>query len=321
MTTFLPGFDQLFIVLFIGGALIAVAMAEIVFGPNRQQRKNTLARMRALAGPNAQLLTEGLVRRKPEGSAERRLPLVGDLPLALHRAGFQISARSFLVGSALATLTTGIIASAFISPLIGVPLGLAIGYVIPVSVLKSRHQTRVQIFVTQLPDALDLMMRGLKVGHPISVTIGNVARTMPEPIGPEFGRVAKQISHGDYLTDAFADLAQRIGQEDMDYLSVSLGIQHGTGGNLAEMLGTLSKVIRDRIMMRRRVHAISSEGRISALILSALPVLIYGATTITAPDYYGGVSDDPMFMPVACVIIALVVANGLALRKLVNFQV
>ena len=306
----------------VAGALVmlVVVVHEVGFGPNRKNRQATLGRMRALQVGTATPGIEALFRSDPSAGAARKLPFLGDVALTLRRAGLTISARAFLAGCGLAAVAIASFATLLSTPLIGVPLGLGLGLFAPVAVLRARHQRRVDAFAMQLPDALDLMTRGLRVGHPVSVTIGNVGRTMPDPIGAEFASVAQQIAHGDYLTDAFADLAARLGQEDVDYLAVSLKIQNGTGGNLADMLGTLSKVIRDRIMMRRRVKAISSEGRISALILSMLPVVIYVATSVTAPDYYGGVSSDPLFTPIACIIVALVVANGVVLRKLSNVQ-
>lgn len=315
-------FGALVVVSVLSGMLLLAGLAEVLRSPARRKNAAALGRMRALSGTaTASAPSENIVRRKAANGGSRALPFIGDPGLALRRAGLTISTRSYLSACAAAAAVIGLFASLLISPVTGPFIGLAIGFLVPSSVLKAKHRRRVEAFVTQLPDALDLMMRGLRVGHPISVTITNVARTMPDPIGAEFGIVADQISHGDYLTDAFADLAARLDQEDMDYLSVSLNIQNGTGGNLADMLATLSKVIRDRIMMRRRVKAISSEGRLSALILSALPVLIFVATSITSPDYYGGVSDDPMYTPIGLIIIALVVANFLALRKLASFQI
>jgi tight adherence protein B len=131
--------------------------------------------------------------------------------------------------------------------------------------------------VAQLPDALDLMARGLKVGHPLNVTVASVATEMSDPIGSEFGLLVDQVSFGTEIADAFADLADRTDLEDTRSLAVSVGIQHGTGGNLARVLNVLAKVIRDRATMRRKITAISAEGRLSAFILSVLPFGIFGS--------------------------------------------
>jgi len=306
-----------------GAGLLALVVVELGFGPRRRQAEAAHKRMQALAprrtgGAEG---SDGIIRRGADMRLPSGLPFFGNVVHRLNTAGFSVSPRGFVIGClALAALSGGF-ASLILSPLMGLPIGFAAGIVLPNAVVGARVKKRTAALVDQLPDALDLMMRGLRVGHPVSVTIGNVARTMPDPIGAEFRKVAEQVAHGDYLTAAFADLAARVQLEDMDYLSASLTVHYGTGGNLADMLGTLSKVIRDRITMRRRIRAISSEGRMSALILSALPVLIYMTTKVTAPSYYGGVSDDPLLMPIAVVIVGLVVGNGIALSKLSNFRI
>lgn len=296
-------------------------VAWVLWGPERARGAGALQRMRALSTAPQDAVTEALFRPVRPATEGRSLPFIGDVGLLLKQAELQMTPARFLTACGAAALAIALCAIAFVPPLVALALGAVLGVFGPVTYLRQKHTRRVEAFTMQLPDALELMMRGLRVGHPVSVTISNVVRTMPDPIGAEFRKLGEQINHGEYLTEAFKDLADRMGQEDMDYLSVSLSIQHGTGGNLAEMLGTLSKVIRDRIMMRRRVKAISAEGRISALLLSSLPVVIYIATSLSAPNYYGDVMDNPYFMPIAGVIIALVVANALALRKLVNFEI
>ena len=165
------------------------------------------------------------------------------------------------------------------------------------------------------------MARGLKVGHPIAVTIGNVASDMPDPIGTEFGIVFDQVNYGDDLTDAMQEFAERVDLEDVNYLSASIGIQNGTGGDLASVVQTLADVIRGRIKLRRKIRAVSSEGRLTAWFLSALPIIIFGYTTASTPSYYGDVSQDPLFMPMAATVILLTIANFLVLRKLINFRI
>jgi tight adherence protein B len=172
----------------------------------------------------------------------------------------------------------------------------------------------------QLPDALDLMSRGLTVGHPLNVTVNSVAQDMPDPIGSEFGIIQDQVSYGEDIVTAFSDFADRVEIEDASYLAVSVGIQHGTGGNLARVLQVLSKVIRDRATMRQRIHAISAEGRLSAMILTLLPFVIFGSIQMSTPSYYGDVSTDPLFKPFAIAIIGLILAQGIILNRLVNFK-
>ncbi len=304
----------------LSAALLGAAGLRLVFAPENAQEKAATSRIKGLNGPDGHNLATALVRKQGRQSVGRVYPVVGDLALMVRRAGLEGHETRLLLGTLAAGLLLGAVLMVPVGSPIGVLIGLGIAALGTHFVLKTRAQKRTDAVTRQLPDALDLIMRGLRVGHPVNATIANVGRTMPDPIGAEFRILSEQISHGDYLTDAFNDLAERVGQEDVEYLAVAISIQHGTGGNLAEMLGTLSKVVRDRIIMRRRIKAISSEGRISAYVLSSLPVLIYVMTSITAPSYYGDVSDDPLMRPIAFIIVGLVVANFLALRKLVSFD-
>ena len=164
------------------------------------------------------------------------------------------------------------------------------------------------------------MARGLKVGHPVAVTVGNVATDLPDPIGSEFGIIQDQINYGDDVATAFQDFAKRVGTEDANYLAVSIGIQHGTGGNLARVLSILSQVIRDRQTMQKKIKAISAEGRLSSLILTVLPVFIYFSIEMSTPSFYGDVRNDPLFPYFASAIVGLTIAQGLILKRLVKFK-
>jgi tight adherence protein B len=239
---------------------------------------------------------------------------------ALRQAGFRIGPIPFVAASAVFGAVMFLMVRTYVPQNMAAAFGALMGVAGPMAALNAARRTRMEKLVTQLPDALDMMGRGLKVGHPLNVTVGAVAREMSDPIGTEFGLVQDQISFGTDIVDAFTDFADRTGLEDVRSLAVSVGIQHGTGGNLARVLGVLSKVIRDRATMRRKIHAISAEGRLSALILSALPFGIFASVHFTTPSYYGDVADDPMFMPAAIAIVSLVVLQALILRHLVTFK-
>jgi tight adherence protein B len=250
-----------------------------------------------------------------------RIPVFGPLETNMRQAGMQMGVKPFIAICGFSGGVTFLIWSQILGFGVAVGPALLIGAGLPVMVVTNFKRRRLERFTSQLPDALDLMMRGLRVGHPINTTLSNVVENMEDPISTEFKIMADQIAYGEDLVSAFMSLAERVDQEDMYYLAASVGIQHGTGGNLASMLGTLSRVIRNRAMMRRRIKAISSEGRISAMILSGLPLLIFGFTSYSAPGYYTGVQSDPMFMPMAIAIVVLLVANFLVLRKLSSFRI
>ena len=249
------------------------------------------------------------------------LPFVGTLPVVLRQAGLTIRPGVFLLVCLSATATISAAASTLIVAPAAIAIAILLGLVLPIYVVRIARSRRMSALVRQLPDALDLMSRGLKVGHPLNSTIASVASDMNDPVATEFGIMVDQISYGDDLVDAFMDFADRTELEDVRYLSVSVAIQAGTGGNLAQVLGTLAKVIRDRITMRKRIRAISSEGRLTSNFLSMLPLFILAATSISSPDYYAGVSSDPLFRPFAAVVFTLVVVNYLVMRRLVSFKI
>ena len=310
----------MYVGIFLGVIVLFEGIRQMVFSHDAGDRirsKRFKSLERRLSTDKATTLLLPLPQKTPLS----RIPVYGNLPAKMQQAGMAMKPVVFLGISGLIAALIFVVFSLTLGLVPALFLSILSGMTIPMSLINIIRKNRVERFSQQLPDALELMMRGLRVGHPLNTTIENVASNMSDPISTEFGIMADQITYGDSLTEAMFDLANRIDQEDMHYLAVSVSIQHGAGGNLAKMLGTLAKVIRGRFAMRRKIKALSAEGRISAIILSALPLIMYGGTMLTAPDYYTGVRDDPLFMPIASAVIILVVSNYLALRKLVNFRV
>lgn len=164
---------------------------------------------------------------------------------------------------------------------------LPFALLIPFMTLRRMRKKRHKIFGTQLPEALDLMTRGLKAGHPVPVALSMVGRELPDPIGTEFGLVADEITYGADMVTALSSMYDRVGQEDMPLFITAVAIQTSTGGNLREILDGLSKVIRERGKLRRKIRAISAEGRASAYILTAVPCLLMAVLLVFMPEYYG----------------------------------
>ncbi len=287
-------------------------------GETQNEARNRRMRMIASGKTEAEILD--IFKPKDKKGLLSNLPFVGDLHAALKTAGIMMPAEVFAIGCSLGFVVFAAAASQVANMFLAFGLAASFFLFLPLVYVSNARQKRVDRIISQLPDALDLMARGLKVGHPLNATLHSVANEMPDPIGTEMGIVVDQVSYGDDLVDAMRDLAKRIPEEDVQYLAVAVGIQHGTGGDLGRILSTLSRVIRGRMTMRRKIRAISSEGRLSAIFLSMLPVFIGVFTSITAPSYYGDVMDDPMFVPIALIIVTLVVLNAIVLRKLVNFR-
>ncbi len=249
-----------------------------------------------------------------------RLPFVGDLPLVLRQAGIVMAPGAALVTCLAAAVAVFIIAAQFFTTINALGFGLILGIVIPILQVRMKRNERMNLLVKQMPDALDLMARGLKVGHPLNTTLLSVANEMADPIGSEFGLVVDQVSFGDDLSEAFRDFALRIDQEDVHYLSTAIAIQHGTGGDLARVLNVLSRTIRDRLNMRKKITALTAEGRLTAAFLSFIPVMIFVVMQILTPSYYGSIAEEPEAIPLGVAIILLTLMNAVILRRLVSFR-
>ena len=164
---------------------------------------------------------------------------------------------------------------------------------LPVMAMRSMRGKRLKRFGLQLPEALELITRGLKAGHPVPVAIAMVSREMPDPIGTEFGVIADEVTYGSDLVSALNSLFDRVGHEDLPLFITAVSIQTSSGGNLREILDGLSTTIRERGKLRRKVRAISSEGRMSAYILTAVPALLFAGIMVLMPQFYRDVWDIP----------------------------
>jgi tight adherence protein B len=195
------------------------------------------------------------------------------------------------------------------------------GLVLPYFTLRMLRGRRQKKFAAQFPDAIDIIVRSLRAGHPVPIAVNMVAREMPDPIGSEFGLVADEITYGADLETAMRNLYSRVGQDDLPLFVTAIAIQGSTGGNLGEILQNLSGVIRQRFKMRRKVRALASEGRASAMILSSLPILMFIVVQIAAPDFYGSVWQFDMTKTVLGMAIGWMMMGNLIMFKMVNFKI
>jgi tight adherence protein B len=200
-------------------------------------------------------------------------------------------------------------------------LSIAAGIGAPIAFLKYKKAERLKAFAEQLPDALDVMVRSLQAGHPVSAAMTLVTKEMPDPIGTEFGIAVDEMTYGLELREALANLGERVDVEDYQYVVVSINIQHETGGNLAEVLHGLSTVIRARFRMFKKIRALSAEGRLSAKILAILPLAFAALTFSNKPQYYINASSDPLFWPLVGVALCLELIGVYIMYRLVNFRV
>ena len=200
-------------------------------------------------------------------------------------------------------------------------VAVLLGFVMPL-LLIARKATRMRKkIIEQFPTALDVFVRGLRAGHPIAAALELLTVEMPDPIGSQFGLVVDEVTYGAELRDALEAMADRWDLEDMHMFVVSLSVQSETGGNLAEILESLSRVIRERASMMMKVRALSSEGRMSAIMLTVLPIGAFVLLFILNPAFYLDVADDKMFIPGFGMLIALYILGVLIIRRMVDLKV
>jgi tight adherence protein B len=193
--------------------------------------------------------------------------------------------------------------------------------VLPYFVLRVLRGRRQKKFGAQFPDALDIIVRSLRAGHPVPIAISMVGREMPDPIGSEFGMVSDEITYGADLETAMRNLYSRIGSDDLPLFVTAVAIQSSTGGNLGEILQNLSAVIRDRFKMRRKIRALAAEGRASAMILSALPIGMFLVIQFIAPDFYGSVWHEHLTKVLLFAAGGWMSVGNLIMFKMVNFKI
>jgi tight adherence protein B len=187
--------------------------------------------------------------------------------------------------------------------------------------VNNKAKKRIAMIEEQLPDAVELMVRSLRVGHPFSSAISIVAKEVADPLATEFGIIADESAYGRDIGEALKDMAERLDMQDLRFLAVAVTIQQQSGGNLAEILAGLSRVIRARFRLFRRVKAITAEAQWSGKFLSGFPIFALIAINVLDPNYYDDVLDHPWFIP-ACIAVGLfLAANLIVMRMLVNIKV
>jgi tight adherence protein B len=187
--------------------------------------------------------------------------------------------------------------------------------------LRLMRSLRQKKFGAQFPDAIDIIVRSLRAGHPVPIAITMVARELRDPIGSEFGIVADEITYGADLETAMRNLYFRIGQDDLPLFVTAVAIQSSTGGNLGEILENLSGVIRQRFKMRRKIRALASEGRASAMILSSLPIGMFIIINFVSPNFYSSVWDESITKIALAIAGTWMGIGNFIMYKMVNFKV
>jgi tight adherence protein B len=257
-------------------------------GDSARTRRRLRSLARALqadeAGDEASLLRTDRDRASALDRVLAGMPFAKLLTLRLYRAGLTITLRRFLTISTALAAAGALCTTAFL-PIPGAPfLGLLAGLLPYLQVMRLGRK-RTLAFEKQFPDALDLLIRALRAGHAFSVGLQMVGEELPDPVGREFALVADEIQLGKDVRSSLANLAYRVDAPDLPFFVVAVTMQQETGSNLAEVLGNLSGVIRERFKLYGKVRGLTAMGRASANLLAGWPAVMVGSLYAVNPDY------------------------------------
>ncbi len=306
--------------------LVVETVLRLFFGGKRDEQINRRMRLRA-SGREADEI-RAILRRSPRAEVGPDDDTPSSGPVAwfnrlLAESGSEAPTSRVLLRIVAVALILWVVMVVFVpgALLIGLPIAFMITFGGAVMMLMRRRSGRIRRFASQLPDALDMMVRSLRAGHPILTSMSLVAREFPDPIGSEMGLVVDETTYGLELSEALDNLRGRVNHADLHYMVVALNVQHRTGGNLSDVLANLASIIRDRARLHKKAHALSAEGRLAAIIIGILPIGIAIILTSVKADYYTGVMGDPIFTLLIIVGIIWYVVSMIAIFRIIRVNV
>lgn len=297
----------------VGGLALVFLGGRVRAGLRAERRLATLGR-----APKAEA-ADPLRREEDAGSG----PAAPWLERRLRRAGLAVSPGRVMAAAAglslvaLALLLALSEAGPAFAAAVALPAGPAAAHVW----LSGRTRRRLSQIEEMLPDAIELMVRSLRVGHPFSAAVQIVARETRGPLAAEMALIADETAYGRDVGEALTEMADRVGLQDLRFLAVAVTIQSQSGGNLAEVLDGLAKVIRARFKLFRKVRAITAEAKWSGTFLSGFPLVALLAIQLTEPDYFDPLRGTGYLMPGALAVGVFLLANVIVMRRLVDIKV
>ena len=259
---------------------------------------------------------------KVDGIAQRLIPNPALLRHRLEQTGRTWTLGQYALASLGLAVTVILLLKFKGAPLMfALPFGVLVGAGLPHFVVGKLIKRRITQFTSKFPDAIDLMVRGLRSGLPISETIGVVANEIQEPVKTEFRAVADKMKIGRTMEAALQETSDRLNTPEFQFFVISLAIQRETGGNLAETLSNLSDVLRKRAAMKLKIRAMSSESKASAYIVGALPFIVFGLIWFINGKYMQNFFVDPRLMIAGVGGLVWMSIGALIMARMVNFEI
>ena len=314
----------IYILIFVAVVMLVEGLYLTVFGKSISLNSRLSRRLALLEKvQDREKVLEQLRKEMSQHVKSRGIPLYSILATKAQKANIAFTPKQLIgIMAGLAVfsylgLTIGTEAATPVRIIVAIIMGIGGVYVW----INNKAKKRMSLLEEQLPDAVELMVRSLRVGHPFSSAIANVAKEISDPLGTEFGMIADESSYGRDVAESLKMFAERMDSQDLRFLAVAVTIQQQSGGNLAEILEGLAKVIRARCKLFRRVRAITAEAKWSGMFLSAFPIGALVMIQVIQPHYYDDVKDTPSFIPACLIVGVFLVVNVVFMKIMVNIKV
>lgn len=318
----------------VGVAMLVLMVATVTLlgdSRSRQAKRRVKAMTERIQSP-AGAMSPGVVsiaRNRSDSSnatidqlIKRLVPRRDLVHRKLEMAGWSMPLSRYLVISGVVGLVATIAMWRFapLGLITAIAVGIAAGIVLPYFWLTRAIAKRQKTFTNLFPDGIDLIVRGLRAGLPIQESMRTVSREIGAPVGPEFGRISDALRVGTPLEEALSDAADRIPTPEFKFFMVSIAVQRETGGNLGETLANLSDIIRARKQLRLKVKALSSEARASAIIVGALPLIMFFILNAVSPGYSELLINDQRGQVMGVVGLLMMFAGFFIMNRMANFD-
>lgn len=313
-----------------GGVMMLLLVAFAFAGPSAEKAQaRRLSSLRERHSSSAMVAVEAKMRRitanrsnKMDDAAARFLPNPALLKKRLAMTGKSWTVGQYGMASLGLTVVIGVLMWTRGMPLLfALFVGLFVGAGLPHKVVGFLIKRRINKFTTKFPDAIELLVRGLRSGLPISETMTVVGNEVDGPVGDEFRAVSDKMKIGRTMDAALQETADRLGTPEFQFFVISIAIQRETGGNLAETLANLATVLRQRSQMKLKIKAMSSESKASAYIVGSLPFIVFGLIMWIAPDYMGSFFTDQRLTVAGIGGLVWMGIGAFIMAKMVSFEI
>jgi tight adherence protein B len=266
------------------------------------------------------LLKQALQEVDKKNLLDRLTPGMFNLPKMIDQADANVKPSTLVGIGLLAAAVCGILAGFLVNMYVA-PIVAGVMFLVPFIWLFIKRMRRLNAFANQLPECMELIARALRAGHSLAAGLHVVSEEMPLPVSKEFGRVYEEQNLGITIDDALANLLERVPNLDLKFFVTSVVIQRQTGGDLAEILDRIGHIIRERIKILGQVKALTAEGRLSGIVLVALPVGLFILMLFMKPDYIELLWKDPMGVQMSIMAIVMMCIGTFAIMKIVDIKV